>query len=978
PVLRAYVQKISTALTAPDGENSPDISFMQSSGGLANLSHFYGRNAVLSGPAGGVIGAVKTAKIAGFDKLIGFDMGGTSTDVCHFSGQYERARETLIEGQHLRTPMLEIHTVAAGGGSILDFDGKRFSVGPASAGANPGPACYRRGGPLTVTDINVVLGKINPLVFPHIFGPEQNQPIDIHAAQNKFQAIAEQCGKSIEETAEGFLEITVDHMARAIKKISLERGHDLDGYTLVCFGGAGAQHACKVADALGIGQILIHPFAGVLSAYGMSLADYTVHKQQQINRPLDACDDLFAITDALANEARRELAAQKISPADSVTTHTAYLRYENSDTALAVEFTKTTRFQDEFERLHKARYSFTDPLSAVIVESTRVELSGGGDQPDTNIRGQKITPPLSTTKFFSAGKWQTAPICARHSLAENTPYKGPMVIIDQGGTNIVEPGWQAVLQTDGQLLLTRVHSQTEHQKLDTNHDPVRQEVMNNLFMSIAEQMGVVLKNTARSVNIKERLDFSCAIFDKSGGLVANAPHMPVHIGSMDVSLGALLRAGLDMKPGDSFVHNNPYDGGTHLPDINVLTPVFIEGDDEPAYFVVSRGHHADIGGSAPGSMSPTANSIEEEGVIIDCMYLVRDGEFQHEQIFDILNRAQYPARNPLQNIADLKAQIAANTKGAQELISLCAFHSRPVVNAYMAYAQDYGEHCVRRAISSLTPGKFIYEMDQGSHICVEISLNTDTSSAIIDFTGTSPQRSDNFNAPRAVAHAAVLYVFRCLVGEDIPLNAGCMRPLEIIIPDGTLLSPKRPAAIVAGNVELSQMVTNALFAALGVLGTSQGTMNNLTFGDEKYQYYETICSGAPAGPGFHGKDAVQTHMTNSRLTDPEILELRFPVRLQNFEIMRGSGGQGQWHAGDGVRRAIEFLSPMQAAILSSNRKIPCSGINGGSDGRLGQNTLIKASGERKILSGCVSLKVEKGDILIVETPTGGGYGAADD
>ena len=983
PVLHHYIDQVRNALQE-DGSD-PDLLFMQSSGGLANANHFHGRNAVLSGPAGGVIGAVKTSIAAGYDKIIGFDMGGTSTDVCHFAGQYERNFETKVAGVRMRAPMLEIHTVAAGGGSILSFDGERFRAGPDSAGANPGPTCYRRGGPLTVTDINVALGKLSPDFFPAIFGPGQDQKLDAGIGKSEFEKISKISGKSVEEAAEGFLTIAVDHMARAIKKISIERGYDLAGYTLTCFGGAGGQHACLVAEQLGIDRILIHPLAGVLSAFGMGLADLSAHHQKTIDTSLSENGEEKArsIAKELERQGEQDLIAQKVDVAEINSTRTAYMRYAGSDTSRPIVLTNKQNLKSDFEKAHQDRFSFILPEKEIVVQSIGVETYGGGEHlTDLPLNPEK-TSQEKETRFYSKGDWHDAKVVAREDLALETNIAGPAIILDPGGTNIVEPGWSALLTTRHDLVFTRNTDEAAIAQDLTQRDPVRLEIFNNLFMSIAEQMGAVLQNTAASVNIKERLDFSCAIFDGDGGLVANAPHMPVHIGSMDASIKALIQSGLEMKAGDSFVHNNPYDGGTHLPDINVITPVFDETGSDLLFFVASRGHHADVGGLAPGSMSPLAKTIIEEGVVIDFTKLVSQGTFEHRDIHHILTSAAYPARNPEQNIADLKAQLAANAKGATELLKLCTTYGLKTVQAYMGFCQDNGEECVRRAISALKNSKFEYVLDQhlddgGAKICVSIKVDHEDRSAVIDFAGTSPERSDNFNAPFVVSHAAVLYVFRCLVGTDIPLNAGCLRPLDIRIPKGSMLYPSYPTAIVAGNVEVSMCVTNCLFGAIGVLGSSQGTMNNLTFGNDTYQYYETICSGAPAGPGFNGVAAIHTHMTNSHLTDPEVIEARFPIRVKTFEIMRGSGGKGKWHAGDGVRRALTFLEDMECAILSGNRAIAPFGSKGGEPGRLGKNQITRADGSIEVLKGCDRTDMNAGDTFLVETPTGGGYGPSDD
>ena len=971
PILRRYVDQVANALGP-----QTDLLFMQSSGGLVRANHFQGRDAVLSGPAGGVVGAVRTAEQAGIKKLIGFDMGGTSTDVFHYAGKFERKPEARVASARLRAPMLEIHTVAAGGGSILDFDGERFRVGPDSAGASPGPAAYRRDGPPTVTDINIALGKLQPQFFPAIFGPDQSLPLNDAASRKAFEPIARKTGKSLEETAEGFLEIAIDHMARAVRKISIERGYDLHGYTLCCFGGAGGQHACLIAEKLGIDRILIHPMAGVLSALGTGLADLNVTRQMTVNIVLpDPEGDVLKTAQACAETAEINLLRQGVEQARITRRLSAHVRYAGSDTLLDIEITKPDTLKADFETTHKTRFSFINPDTDIIVESVSAQCSGGGET------SRVLTPEMGLTgtqseaiRFFSRGIWQNARVFARKDCTPDQTISGPAIILDNGGTNVIEPGWVCKLTKEQNLLLHRSVDIPRKKNLGTENNPVRLEIFNNLFMSIAEQMGVVLQNTARSVNIKERLDYSCAIFDACAGLVANAPHMPVHIGSMDASIHALMRSGLEINPGDSFVHNNPYDGGTHLPDITVITPVFDQAGERILFYVASRGHHADIGGLAPGSMSPLAMTIEAEGVVIDCMKLVSRGRFLHRDIQFVLTQMPYPARNPERNIVDLKAQIAANAMGARELLKLCETYGVKTVHAYMGYCQDNGEESVRRAITALKDCSYEYEMDQGCKISVVINVDHDTRSAKIDFTSTSPQRTDNFNAPFVVTNAAVLYVFRCLVGDDIPLNAGCLRPLEIFVPKGSMLRPAYPAAIVAGNVEVSQAVTNVLFGALGVLGSSQGTMNNFTFGNEIYQYYETICSGAPAGPGFDGVAAIQTHMTNSHLTDPEVLEARFPVRLERFEIMRGSGGHGKWTAGDGVRRAITFLAPMQCAILSGNRRVAPVGSLGGLPGRVGRNLVKRTDSREEILPGCASVNMNTGDTFIIETPTGGGYG----
>ncbi len=981
PILRRYVDHVSAELGAGRGGGS--LMFMQSSGGLTAADMFQGKDAILSGPAGGVVGAAQTAQMAGFDKIIGFDMGGTSTDVWHYAGEYERSFETRVAGVRMRAPMMMIHTVAAGGGSLLHFDESRFTVGPQSAGAEPGPACYRRGGPLSVTDANVMLGKINPQYFPAIFGKEQNRRLDYELVKQKFAALAARSAisQSPEQIAEGFLTIAVENMANAIKKISVQRGYDVtSGYTLACFGGAGAQHACMVADALGMRQILIHPLAGVLSAYGMGLADISASRQQAIELPLDNDLELAPEIENLKSRALAELAAQNIKPEEAGISVKLQIRYDGTDTALDIGLDTPEIMRAAFEKAHTSRFGFIFPDKQMIVESIIVEAFGGGAkprEPEFEILDAPPAPPMATTCIFSGDKWHDCPVHSRESLKAGDELPGPALIIEPNSTIVIEPGWSALVTKHDHLLLRREKKPKRARAIGTKADPVMLEVFNNLFMNIAEQMGVTLANTAYSVNIKERLDFSCAIFDAEGHLVANAPHMPVHLGSMDRSVETIIaRNKGNIHPGDVFVLNAPYSGGTHLPDVTVVSPVFDTAGRNIHFFTASRGHHADIGGIMPGSMSPLATSVEEEGVLIDNFKLVDRGKFRETAIRDLLAGGKYPARNIEHNIADLKAQIAANNKGAGELYAMIAHFGLDVVQAYMGHVQDNAEESVRRVISALKDSHFETETDQGAVIKVSIRVDRETRSAIVDFTGTSQQRPDNFNAPEPVARAAVLYVFRCMVKGNIPMNAGCLRPINIITPEGSMLNPQFPAAVVAGNVETSQAVTDALFAALGALGSAQGTMNNLTFGNDRYQYYETICSGAPAGEGFDGADAVHTHMTNSRLTDPEILEWRFPVVLEDFHIRRGSGGRGKWSAGSGTIRTIRFREEMQCAILSSHRKIPPLGIKGGMNGQKGRNMVRRNNGTMEELKGCEQTVLEAGEAIIIQTPTGGGYGRA--
>jgi len=978
PILRRYVDRVAAELGGDAA--GCRLMFMASSGGLTAAGLFQGRDAILSGPAGGVVGCIETARIAGFDRVIGFDMGGTSTDVSHFAGEYERAFETEVAGVRMRAPMMLIHTVAAGGGSILHFDGSRFTVGPDSAGANPGPAAYRRGGPLTVTDANVMLGKLQPAFFPRIFGPQGIEPLDREGVAQKFVAWAAQMGntRGPEAVADGFVRIAVENMASAIKKISVQRGYDVTRYGLQCFGGAGGQHACLVADALGMRTVLLHPLSGVLSAYGMGLAAIRATRQRTFHADLTdaALADAEAGLAALVAETEEELASQGVAGSDIAISRQAYLRYAGTDTALAVAFGPIAAMKDSFEAAHRSRFGFIDDTKPLAFDALFAEAIGGGssvDEPEHPLSDARPVP-AEQTRFFSQGEWHAAPVFFRTDLRPGMAVAGPAILVEPNQTIVVEAGWRLEISARDHVILRRVEALRSAAAAGTSADPVLLEVFNNLFMSIAEQMGLTLQNTAYSVNIKERLDFSCAVFDQEGALVANAPHMPVHLGSMDMSVRSVIEAfGGSMARGDVFALNAPYNGGTHLPDITVVTPVF--GDDGILlFFVASRGHHADVGGTAPGSMSPLARTIEEEGVYIDNFKLVDRGRFREQELVALLTGALYPARNVVQNVNDLKAQIAANAKGVAELIKMVAHFGLDVVQAYMGHVQDNAAESVARVVAGLSDAAFELEMDQGCFIRVKITIDRAARTATVDFTGTSPQRDDNFNAPSPVTRAAVLYVFRVLVNAAIPMNAGCLRPVRLVVPDGSMLSPRFPAAVVAGNVEVSQAVTNCLFGALGTLAAAQGTMNNLTFGDDQYQYYETICSGAPAGPGFSGADAVHTHMTNSRLTDPEILELRYPVVLEDFHIRQGSGGRGRWHAGDGTSRTIRFLRSMDCAVLSGHRRIRPFGLNGGAPGELGENIVRRGDGSEERLGGCAQTKLDAREAITIRTPTGGGYG----
>jgi 5-oxoprolinase (ATP-hydrolysing) len=967
---------------------SARLLFMQSSGGLTSAGLFRGKDAILSGSAGGVVGAVETAREAGFAKLIGFDMGGTSTDVCHYDGAYERTFESVAAGARVRAPMLLIHTVAAGGGSILHYDATRFRVGPDSAGADPGPLSYRRQGPLTVTDANLMTGKLQPDYFPRIFGPAQDEPLDAGSVRKAFKALAKKHGdgRSAEEIADGFIKIAVENMANAIKTISVQRGYDVSEYLLNCFGGAGGQHACLVADALGMTSVLIHPLSGVLSAFGMGLASLSATRTKSVLKRLDD-EGLVAaakLRAQLENDARQELARQGVEQSAIAASAQAHLRYAGTDSALPIPLASLRGMQALFEIAQQQRFGFVSPEKDIEIEAIEVEARGGsqpmivppldgegGEAEDRAGRGEATS---AKAKIFTQGHWHDTPIFLRAELATGRVIAGPALIIEDHQTIVVEPDWQAEITARNDVLLTRT-AKKQAARVSKEADPVMVEVFNNLFVSIAEQMGYALQNTARSINIKERLDFSCAIFDVRGRLVANAPHIPVHLGSMDKSVETVLReVGEELRPGDAYMLNAPYNGGTHLPDITVVTPVFGENSPDLLFFVAARGHHADIGGIAPGSMSPKATRIEEEGVYIDLFKLVAKGRFREEEALKLLTDAPYPARNPAQNIADLKAQVAANEKGAAELRDMVRKFGLGVVRAYMRHVQDNAAEAVSRVIAKLNSSRFEVETDQGNVINVAIKIDRKSRKATVDFTGTSAQTPDAFNAPEPITRACVLYVFRTLVDEDIPLNAGCLKPIKIAVPKGSMLKPRYPAPVAAGNVETSQTIVNCLYGALRVLGSAQGTMNNLTFGNASYQYYETICSGAPAGPGFDGVAAVQTHMTNSRLTDPEVLELRYPVLLERFEIVRGSGGKGKWRAGDGTLRVIRFLQRMDCAILSGFRKVRPFGLLGGEDGRSGENWVRRNSGRLERLKSSDQTVLEEGEAIIIKTPTGGGYG----
>ena len=976
PILRRYMSQVADALDAGNG-GCERLMFMRSNGGLTDASLFEGRDAILSGPAGGVVGMVSTATEHGFDKLIGFDMGGTSTDVCHYAGDFERSFETEVAGVRMRAPMMSIHTVAAGGGSILSFRDGRMQVGPESAGANPGPAAYRRGGPLTVTDCNVLLGKLQPDLFPPVFGPNADQPLDVDVVREKFEAMAAEIGNglSVEEIAEGFLRIAVENMANAIKKISVQRGYDVTKYTMNCFGGAGGQHACLVADALGMQSVFIHPFAGVLSAFGMGLADVRAMRENQFGQGIEQIEAARDVLAELCQAAMAEVKGQGISDSKISTVKMAHIRPAGAQQTLEVPFGNQADMTKAFEAAHKQRFGFVPQSADLIIEILSAEAIGETGEtvkldPDTSG-----TTPSQTTQMWSGNARHDAPVVDRTQMRKGDVVQGPAILTEPTGTNILESGWRAECIACGCLVLTRNSPLARTEAIGTKVDPVMLEVFNNLFMSIADQMGATLANTAYSVNIKERYDFSCAIFDKNGDLVANAPHVPVHLGSMSESVRVILRQNKDhIKPGDVFMMNNPFNGGTHLPDVTVITPVFDKEGTRILYTVASRGHHADIGGKTPGSAPPDSRTIDEEGVLIDNFLLVKEGQLRSVQARELLASGKYPCRNIDQNMADLSAQIAANTTGLKELQKITDQFGVDTVHAYMSHVQANAEESVRRVLDVLHDCEFTYPLDSGDQIRVAISVNKAERTATIDFTGTSPQNEWNYNAPLAICRAVVLYVFRTLVGTDIPMNEGCLKPLTLIVPAGSMINPDSPAAVISGNTEVSQAIADTLYGALGVIAGSQGTMNNFVYGNDNYQNYETICGGTGAGDGFHGTSAVHSHMTNTRMTDPEVLETRFPVRLDEFSIRTGSGGGGEFQGGDGIIRRLRFLEPTTVTVLSSHRKVPPHRAKGGSSGQIGENSILRANGEKEVLDGNDEAEMMFNDVFVLKSPGGGGFG----
>jgi len=983
PVLRRYVDSVAAEL------QGTRLYFMQSHGGLTEAHAFQGKDAILSGPAGGIVGAARTAGQAGFDHIIGFDMGGTSTDVALYDDGFERAFETEVAGVRMRAPMMAINTVAAGGGSILHFDGARFRVGPDSAGANPGPAGYRRGGPLTVTDANICVGKLQPKHFPQIFGHDGDQPLDAGVVQSRFAELADKIydatgeRRDLRDIAEGFLRIAVANMAGAIKQVSVQKGYDLARFALACFGGAGGQHACLVADELGMDTVFIHPFAGVLSAYGMGLADQIVLREQAIEQRLtpDVLDLLQTEAERLAADARAVLIAQGGDPSRFEIRRKLHLRYEGTEAALLIDLGDFESNVTEFTQAHRRRFGFATPERAITVEAVAVEVILPGEATLATALPERLGDPLrpiDNVEIWTGGMAHIAPVFQRSVLSAGDQIPGPALVREAIATTMIEPGWTAEITAQDNMILRRTAPRTRIIAVGTDTaDPVLLELFNNLFMNIAEQTGAVLANTSMSVNIKERLDFSCAIFDAQGQLVANAPHVPVHLGAMGESVRTVLQARQNtLRAGDVIALNNPANGGTHLPDITVITPVFDEAGQELRFFLACRGHHADIGGTTPGSTPPNSTTLEEEGVVIDNFMLADADGFKEEAFRTLLASARYPARSPDVNVADIKAQIAANAKGVEELRKVVDRYGWQMVRDYMRHVMNNAEETVRQVVARLHDGQFVYRMDDGAELHVRVRIDHKARTAEVDFSGTSACRPGNFNAPKAITRAAVLYVFRCLVGDDIPLNDGCMKPIRLIIPEGSFLAPPPNAAVVAGNTEVSQAICNALFGALGAVACSQATMNNFLFGDQRFQYYETICGGTGAGAGFHGQSAVQSHMTNTRMTDPEVLEMRYPVRLEEFSIRRGSGGHGKFRGGDGATRRLRFLQPMTAVIVASRRNVAPFGLEFGEAGEPGAQWVEHPDGRRTILACSDSAELRANDVFTILTPGGGGFGTA--
>lgn len=1019
PHISAYLASFRAGFSHPltDGR----LLFMQSDGGLAPAESFTGSRAILSGPAGGVVGYAMTT----FEKerrkpVIGFDMGGTSTDVSRFGGDYELAFETELAGVRVQAPQLQIRTVAAGGGSRLFFDATMFRVGPESAGAHPGPVCYRKGGHLAVTDANLVLGRLQPEFFPHIFGADEKQPLDLDASRAALMRLTEEINThyraqgrpdmSVEAVALGFIEVANEVMVRPIREISVMRGFDSKDHILAVFGGAGPQHACAIARALGIEEILVHRFAGILSAYGMGLADVVVERQQPYAGAYER-GSLAAVStglDALENAAVGALEDQGFGRHQIETDHYLNLRYQGTDTAIMIQrpAAEDGDFAEAFRKRYRREFGFDLTGRAIIIDDLRVRARGkaAGVTARPIAAAQGDPEILKTVPCYFDSGWCDTEVYDLDRLGAGHAITGPAIIIHDTATILVEPNCDAEITAHGDVRIRVGRPDTGGHGVGTAADPIQLSIFSNLFMSIAEQMGRMLQKTAISTNIKERLDFSCALFGPAGELVANAPHLPVHLGSMSEAVKAQIHrySGGNsghrprLEPGDVLVSNHPAAGGSHLPDITVITPVFSSDADGCAiiFWVASRGHHADIGGISPGSMPPHSRRLEEEGACIDSFKLVSGGVFQEEGVTALLaapgklrSRAGRPpisgTRLLADNLSDLKAQVAANQKGIELVLEMVAHYGHDVVQAYMGHVQAAAEAAVREALKNLSSSKGLAAvgtvcaqdyLDDGSPISLALTIDRSEGSARFDFSGTGPQIWGNCNAPRAVTISAILYSLRCLIEKELPLNHGCLLPIEIVIPEGSLLDPAPDAAVVGGNVLTSQRVVDVVLKAFGVAAASQGCMNNFTFGNDRFGYYETIGGGAGAGPTWEGQSGVHTHMTNTRITDPEILERRYPLLLREFSLREGSGGAGRHRGGEGLVREVEFLDDLQMAILSERRVYAPYGLEGGGPGQRGENIFIRTDGRRLNLGSKNEIHARRGDRFRILTPGGGGFG----
>jgi len=979
PVLRSYVGDLRNAL---DRHGASDIRLLTSAGGLASADQFVGKDSILSGPAGGVVGFSRVARAAGFERAIGFDMGGTSTDVSRYDGRFELEYETEKAGVRVVAPMMAIETVAAGGGSICHFDGVKLAVGPDSAGAEPGPACYGRGGPLTVTDVNFFLGKVLPDYFPF--------PLNRQAVRRRLEQLCKDIerasGKRYEprELAAGFLKVANTNMANAIRSISIAKGYDPRDYVLVSFGGAAPQHACAVAGELGVRKILNHPDAGILSAYGIGLADVVRHRAEGVYREYseETIRELDSVLLRLTDQARQEVIAEGVSPDRIEAIHSFDLRYKGLDAFLTVPAPTEGTYAQCYAREHRRRYGYVHEDRPLEIVAAKVEVVGRSSK--QLPRSRSVPPsspqPVATAPVHFDGQTYQTSVFRRAELRAGDAILGPAIVVESVSTTVVDPGWNARMLTGGELLVEEETKGRKCPSISAQADPVMLEVFNNQFAAIAEQMGITLRNTASSVNIKERLDFSCALFTPSGDLVVNAPHIPVHLGAMSETVKHIVAANPRISPGDVFVTNDPYCGGSHLPDVTVVTPVHDTDGGRLLFFTASRAHHAELGGVSPGSMPPFSENLAEEGILIRDFKLVDAGRSRVDQLRELLTSGPYPSRSPNDNLADIAAQVAANQEGANDLVALVERYTLPVVEAYMGHIQEAAERKMRAALSRFADGRheFVDHLVDGSPIAVAVAINGD--SAVIDFTGTGPVLPGNLNANRAIVTAAVTYCLRCLIHDDIPMNQGVLAPIEMILPECLLNPPRRDspeacAAVVGGNVETSQRVVDVLLGALNVAAASQGTMNNLLFGDDTFGYYETICGGSGATRNGPGADAVHTHMTNTRLTDPEVIEQRYPVRVKQFSIRHGSGGNGRHRGGDGVIRRLEFLRMLDVSILSQRRGSYASyGVEGGEAGALGRNALARHDGTEEALAGRAKFTARPGDVLSVETPGGGGWG----